>query len=53
VVASQPTTQLFQRIFGECNLQAAIDFAVLRSEAELEAWLALRLSLTFSRLAVF
>jgi len=39
--------------FCDCILQGAIDFAALRSEAELEAWQALHLSLTFSRLSVF
>ena len=27
---SQPTVQIFGRIFGRCNLRTAIDFAVLR-----------------------
>ncbi|MGB7533984.1 MAG: hypothetical protein WA977_13580 [Halobacteriota archaeon] len=39
-----------RRFFYKCYLHGAIDFAALRSEAELEAWHALHISLTFSRL---
>ena len=58
-VTLQCSTQIFKRIFGECNLQGAIDFAVprmrsggvggvQRNAARSSAWLALHLSLTFS-----
>jgi len=43
---SQPTVQFFLADFRRLHLQSAIDFAVLRSEAELVAWQALHLSLT-------
>jgi len=47
---SQPTTQIFKQLFLQVHLHGAIDFAEAAG-AVLEAWLALHLSLTFSRLS--
>jgi hypothetical protein len=43
-----PPCKFLSSFFCNCILQAAIDFAEVRSEAELEAWPALHISLSFS-----
>ena len=44
----EPPRSFLSSFFCKCILQGAIDFAEVRSEAELEAWPALHISLSFS-----